>query len=114
MIKWSRLRDGAWICQSIAEKIHQVLLFLQRKSDRLNVRVHDLVFAGSIEIAAAVVKFHHLFQRQLSAVVEVRSGERNVAQLRNFEVSSARNVISAVQGALGDAVTRASRDHQAD
>src|SRR2546422_2158929 len=37
------------------------------------------------EVTAAVVEVHHLLQRQLPAVVEVGSGEFDVAQARRLE-----------------------------
>src|SRR5262249_9180119 len=43
MIKRCSLGDRAWICQPIAQEVNQVLLFLQRESDRSNIRIHNRV-----------------------------------------------------------------------
>jgi len=37
------------------------------------------------EVAAAIVEVHHLAQRQLTAVVEVGTGELGIAQLGRLE-----------------------------
>ena len=43
------------------------------------------------EITATIVELHGLFERPLTAVVEVRSGERDIPQCRNRKVTGRRN-----------------------
>src|SRR5438270_12794007 len=70
-----------------------------------------MFFTEGIEVAASVVELNHLFQRQLAAIVEIRSGQRDIAQLRRFKEAASRRFVATIQWRHGDAVSRTSRDH---
>src|SRR5579864_1499073 len=112
VIKWRCLAYGARIGQCIAQEINQVCLVLKRQSQVVDVGIHVLMFfTKGVEVAASVVELNYLFQRQLAAIVEVRSGQRHVAQLRRFKEAASRRFVAAIQRSHGNAVSRTSRDH---
>src|SRR6185437_1562117 len=81
MVKRRCLIYRALISQGVAQEINQILLVLQGQAKDLDIRVHVLNFWNCIEVAAAVVELNHLLQSQLTAVVEIRSSQSDVAQL---------------------------------
>src|SRR6266853_4614773 len=112
MVERRGLAHRAWIGQPIAQEINQVRLVLQRQTKNVNVGIHVLVlFAERIEVSAAIVELDHLFQSQLAAIVEIGSGESDVAQLRRFEKAATSDVVTAVQWRHGNTIARTPRDH---
>src|SRR5205807_165447 len=76
-----------WVVQSNQERHQLELLSLAesgRRQQQLDIRVQVvLVLVG--EVAAAIVEVDHLEQCRFAAVVEVRPGQFDVAQLRRLE-----------------------------
>src|ERR1051326_1220198 len=113
VVEGSRLIYCARIRQSIAQEINQVRLLLRAQPERDNVGIDQRNLVEAVrEIAAAVVELDHLLQRELSAVVEVRCCERDVAQHGCLEEAVPRDVISATQRRSRKPVAGTSRHHE--
>src|ERR1041385_2167440 len=110
MVKRRRLGHRAWVRQSIAQEVHQVSLFLHGEPQHLNIRIHVLNFSNRIEVTATVVELNHLLKRQLAAVVEIRRGQRDVAQLRRLEEAATGNVIIAIHRRRSNAIAAPAGD----
>src|SRR5437899_12349554 len=83
MVKGSLLEADQLVGESLDER-RQCSLLTRSQVQYLNVGI-EVVLVGAGEVTAAVVEVHHLLQRQLAAVVEVGSGEFDVAQARRLE-----------------------------
>ena len=105
MVKRRCLIYRALISQGVAQEINQILLVLQGQAKDLDIRVHVLNFWNCIEVAAAVVELNHLLQCQLAAIVEIRSSQSDVAQLRRLEETGPGDIVSAVHGRRRKAIT---------
>src|SRR4051794_29001286 len=113
MVEWRRLPDRALIRKTIAEEVHEIGFLLHGQSERGDIRINQRNLIESIrEVAAAVIELHHLLQRELSAVVEVRSRECDITQRRHLEVAFTRNVIKAIQGRRGNELAGTSGNHE--
>src|SRR5580765_1274741 len=112
MVERSRLCHGARIGKAVAQEIHEVLFLLQRKPQQTDVRIHDVQVSHGVEIAAAVVKLHYLLQCELAAVVTIRRGQSDVAQLRRFEEGLPGDGVTAAQGRLRDSIPGATGNHE--
>src|SRR6266849_402480 len=110
VIKRSGLLHRAWISQPVAKEVHQVLPVLEGETKDLDIGIHVLHFSHGVEVTAAVVILHHLLQGELAAVVEVRSRQSNVPQLRSLEEAAARHFVRAIQWGRCDTVSTPSRD----
>ena len=74
MVKRRRLGHNARIGQAVAQEVNEICFLLLSKPKRNNVGVDQRDLGETIgEVAATVIELHYLFQRQLSAVMEVGS-----------------------------------------
>src|SRR5262249_44389490 len=67
-----------------SQQCHQTVLFVVGQTQNLNVRVKVVVVEGA-KVAAAIVEVHHVQQREIAAIVEVRRGQLHVAQAGRLE-----------------------------
>ena len=93
MIERRCLLYRARIGQAVAQEINQVLLLLQGQAQDLDIGIHVLHLRDCVEITAAVVELHDLFQGQLAAIVEIRSRQSHVAQLGRLEEAASGDVV---------------------
>src|SRR5207253_11369532 len=85
MVKGSLFVTHALVGQGLEER-HQRNLFIGRQVQWSDVQV-QVVHVEVGEVPAAVVELHHLLQRQHTAVVEVGSGQLDVAESGGLERS---------------------------